>query len=123
MYAFMALIFLIKPDNWGFAARIDFYDIAMLTGIITVVLPFAVYRAMRSAPGVYNKKSQITISTFFVSLPLFYVYFHIVRNAADYSLGTILLMVIPNLFVAILSMRFYRLDIGTPVPGVDINQH
>jgi hypothetical protein len=123
MYTFMALVFLIKPDNWGFAAHIDFYDIAVLTGILLVVLPFAIYKAIRSAPGVYNKKSQITISTFFVSIPLSYVYLHIVRSAAEYSLGNILLLVIPNIFVAMLSIRFYRLDVGTPVPGVDINQH
>ncbi|TFF36302.1 hypothetical protein [Mucilaginibacter psychrotolerans] len=122
MYSFMALVYLIKPTNWGFAASIDFYDIAVLTSIITVVLPFAIYRAMKSTPGVYNKKSQITISTFFVSIPLFYVYFHIIRSVVGYSLGNILLMVVPNVLVAILSIRFYRLNIGTPVPGVDINE-
>ncbi|MBD1367008.1 hypothetical protein IDJ77_24570 [Mucilaginibacter sp. ZT4R22] len=119
----MALVFVIKPDNWGFSANIDFFDIAALTGIITVVLPFAIYKAVRSAPGVYNKKSQITVSTFFFSVPLFYAYLHIVRSAVDYSLGNILLMVIPNLFVAMLSIRFYKLDIGMPIPGVDIDQH
>ncbi len=123
MYTLVALIFLIKPDNWGFNARIDFYDIAALTGIITVVLPFAIYRAARSAPGVYNKKSQITVSTFFFSAPLFYAYLHIIRSGINHSLGNILLMLIPNLFVAMLSIRFYRLDIGTPIPGVDIDKH
>jgi hypothetical protein len=122
MYTLVAFVFVIKPDNWGFNARIDFYDIAALTGIITVLLPFAIYRAIRSAPGVYNKKSQVMVSTFFFSAPLFYAYLHIVRVAAGYSLGNILLMVIPTLFVAMLSIRSYRLDVGTPMPGVDIDQ-
>jgi hypothetical protein len=122
MYTLVAFVFLIKPNNWGFAARIDFYDIAVLTGIITVVLPFAIYRAMRSAPGVYNKKSQITVSTFFFSVPLFYAYLHIIRSGINHSFGNILLMLIPNFFVAMLSIRFYKLDIGTPIPGVDIDK-
>jgi hypothetical protein len=122
MYICMALVMLAKPDNWTFNASIDFYAIAALTGIITVVLPFAIYRAMRSAPGVYNKKSQITVSTFFFSIPIFYAYLHIIRSGINHSFGNILLMLIPNLFVAMLSIRFYKLDIGTPIPGVDIDK-
>ncbi|RWY50966.1 hypothetical protein [Mucilaginibacter gilvus] len=122
MYTFVGLVFLLKPDNFSINTSINFVDIAVLTGISTLVLPFAIQKAAGSGPGVYNKKSQITVSTFFFSVPLFCIYLFTIKSASEHPLGNTLLMVIPNLFVMMLCIRFYKLEIGTPMPGVDIDE-
>ncbi|MEO7212954.1 hypothetical protein [Mucilaginibacter sp.] len=122
LYMCMGLVMLVNASNWSFYANIDFLDLAALTGISSLVLLFVAYRVNRSAPGVYNRKSQITVSTFFFSVPFFYLYFSMIKNSGNYSLGSILLMVLPTLFALMLSIRFYRLEPEIPIQHIDANE-
>jgi hypothetical protein len=107
LYICIGVLYLVRPENWGFNASINFYDIAIITGISSFVLPFVVRRVDKSAPGVYNKHSQIMVSTLFFSVPLAFLYFFVFRKSANYSFGNILMMIIPSFLALMLCIRIY----------------